>query len=64
MTIADWLMIMAVLLGSIIAVQLARYLDNKKEERDCTLQFFKTLWQPVSTRYLMYPITLVVIPKE
>ena len=55
---------MAVLLGSIIAVQLARYLDNKKEERDCTLQFFKTLWQPVSTRYLMYPITLVVIPKE
>lgn len=43
MTIADWLMISAVLLGPIIAVQLARYLDNKKEERERKLQVFKTL---------------------
>ena len=34
MTIADWLMIAAVLLGPIIAVQLTRHLDNKKEERE------------------------------
>ena len=33
MTIADWLMIAAVLLGPIVAVQLTRYLDNKKEEQ-------------------------------
>jgi len=43
MTIADWLMITAVLLGPIIAVQLTRYLDNKKEERERKLQVFKTL---------------------
>jgi hypothetical protein len=29
MTIADWLMIGAVLIGPIIAVRLTRYLDNK-----------------------------------
>ena len=43
MTIADWLMISSVLLGPIIAVQLTRYLDNKKEERERKLQVFKTL---------------------
>jgi hypothetical protein len=43
MTIADWLMISAVLLGPIIAVQLTRYLDNKKEGRERKLQVFKTL---------------------
>lgn len=43
MTIADWLMITAVLMGPIIAVQLTRYLDNKKEERERKLQVFKTL---------------------
>lgn len=43
MTIADWLMISAVLLGPIIAVQLTRHLDNKKEERERKLQVFKTL---------------------
>ena len=43
MTIADWLMILAVLLGPIIAVQLTRYLDNQKEERERKLNVFKTL---------------------
>ncbi|MBL0010275.1 MAG: hypothetical protein IPP22_03130 [Nitrosomonas sp.] len=43
MTIADWLMIAAVLLGPIIAVQLTRHLDNKKEERERKLEVFKTL---------------------
>lgn len=43
MTIADWLMILAVLLGPIIAVRLTRYLDTKKEERERKLSVFKTL---------------------
>lgn len=43
MTIADWLMIFAVMLGPIIAVQLTRYLDDKKEVRERKLQVFKTL---------------------
>lgn len=43
MTIADWLMITAVLVGPIIAVQLTRYLDNKREVRERKLHIFKTL---------------------
>lgn len=43
MTIADWVMILAVLLGPVIAVRLTRYLDNQKEERERKLQVFKTL---------------------
>jgi len=43
MTISDWLMIVAVLLGPIIAVRLTRYLDNKKEIRERKLNIFKTL---------------------
>lgn len=43
MTIADWLMIAAVLLGPIIAVQLTRFLDNKKEVRERKLKVFQTL---------------------
>lgn len=36
-------MIVAVLIGPIIAVQLTRYLDDKKEERERKIQVFKTL---------------------
>jgi len=43
MTIADWLMIAAVLFGPLIAVQLTRYLDTKKEVRERKLWIFKTL---------------------
>ena len=43
MTIADWLMIAAVLLGPIVAVRLTRYLDNNKEIRERKLWVFKTL---------------------
>lgn len=43
MTISDWLMIAAVLFSPVIAVQLTRYLDNKKEIRERKLQIFKTL---------------------
>ena len=43
MSIADWLMIFAVLTGPIIAVQLTRYLDNKKDENERKVIIFKTL---------------------
>lgn len=43
MTVADWLMITAVFLGPIVAVQLTRYLDDQKEVRERKLDIFKTL---------------------
>ena len=43
MTIADWLMIMAVFLGPIVAVRLTRYLDNQKEIKERKVDIFKTL---------------------
>jgi hypothetical protein len=42
-TISDWLMIAVVLLGPLIAVQLTRYIDNKKEVRERKMVIFKTL---------------------
>ena len=43
MQIQDWLMISAVLAGPIVAVQLTRFVDQQKEQRDKKLQIFKTL---------------------
>lgn len=43
MTIADSLIILATLCGPIIAVQVTRYLDDKKEEQGRKLLVFKTL---------------------
>lgn len=43
MTIADALIILATLGGPVIAVQVTRYLDDRKEERGRKLQVFKTL---------------------
>tara|TARA_B100000787_G_C16044312_1_gene228387 strand:+ start:37 stop:597 length:561 start_codon:yes stop_codon:yes gene_type:complete len=43
MTIADWLMIFAVLSGPVIAVQLTRYLDAKKITKQRKVAIFKTL---------------------
>ena len=43
MTIADGIMILAVLSGPIIAVQLTRYLDTQKEIRERKLNIFKNL---------------------
>lgn len=42
-TIADGLMVVAVLLGPIIAVRLTRFLDDRKEVRERKLWVFKTL---------------------
>ncbi|MCD9528132.1 DUF6680 family protein [Photobacterium carnosum] len=43
MTISDWVMILAVFLGPIVAVQLTKYLDAKKDKRQRKLDIFKTL---------------------
>ena len=43
MTIADWLMVSSVLSGPIIAVQLTRFIDERREIRNRKLQIFKTL---------------------
>ena len=43
MTIADWLMILAVLSGPVVAVRLTRHLDNQKEIRERKVDVFKTL---------------------
>lgn len=43
MQIEDWLMIGAVLAGPIIAVQLTRFIDNRREIRERKLHVFKTL---------------------
>lgn len=42
-TISDWLIIIVTFLGPIISIQLARWLDNKKEKRDRKFQIFNTL---------------------
>ena len=47
MTISDWVMILAVFSGPIVAVQLTKFLDTKKEKRQRKLDIFKTL---MSTR--------------
>ncbi|GLX79662.1 hypothetical protein tinsulaeT_30020 [Thalassotalea insulae] len=43
MTISDWVMILSVFSGPIVAVQLTKYLDAKKEKRQRKLDIFKTL---------------------
>ena len=42
-TVTDWIMILAIISGPIIAVRLTRHLDNKKEIRERKLAIFKTL---------------------
>ncbi|MBC6428220.1 MAG: hypothetical protein GDA55_03180 [Cellvibrionales bacterium] len=47
MMISDWIMIIVVLLGPIVAVQLTKYLDAKREKQQRKLDIFKKL---MSTR--------------
>ena len=42
-TLTDWVMVGAVLLGPLIAVQLTRFLDDLKEQKGRKLWVFKTL---------------------
>jgi Family of unknown function (DUF6680) len=43
MKVADWLVIAAILLGPVIAVQLTKFLDDRKEGRQRKIDIFKTL---------------------
>ena len=43
MTISDWLMIIAVLLAPLIAVQVQKWLEHHRENRERKLRVFKTL---------------------
>lgn len=43
MTIADWLMIAAVLVAPVLAVHIQRRLDQHRESRDRRLRIFHTL---------------------
>ncbi len=42
-TISDWLMILAVILGPVIAVQVQKYIDRKAEDRKRKLKVFSDL---------------------
>jgi len=42
-TISDWLMMLAVVAGPILAVQIQKYIDRRKEERDRKLKVFRDL---------------------
>lgn len=42
-TISDWLMIVAVILGPVIAVQIQKYIDRKNESRNRKLKVFSDL---------------------
>ena len=43
MSVADWLTIVVIFAGPIVAVQLTRYLDDRREIRGRKLKIFKTL---------------------
>lgn len=43
MTVADWLMILAVVLAPLIAVQVQKYLEHYREDKGRKLNVFKTL---------------------
>ncbi len=43
MTISDWCIVLATFLGPIFAVQVTRWLDDRKEKRDRKFQIFNTL---------------------
>jgi len=43
MTISDWIMILAVFSGPIVAVQITKWLEHRKENRQRKLDIFKVL---------------------
>lgn len=42
-TISDWLMMLAVILGPILAVQIQKYIDRRKDDHDRKLKVFRDL---------------------
>ena len=43
MTISDWLVIAAVIVGPILAVQIQKFIENRKAIKDRKMQIFRTL---------------------
>jgi hypothetical protein len=50
MTISDWLVILAILVAPILAVQIQRFIENKKEIKTRKMQIFRTLMATRATR--------------
>lgn len=53
MTISDWIMIGAVLLSPVIAVQVDKFLDRRNEKKTRKMQIFSTLMSTRATP--LYP---------
>ena len=43
MTISDWFVIVAILLAPLVAIQIQKYLEKRKEERERKMRIFRTL---------------------
>jgi hypothetical protein len=43
MTISDWLVIIAILLAPLVAIQIQKYMENNREKRNRKMNIFRTL---------------------
>ena len=43
MTISDWLVILAIIIAPILAVQIQKFMDHRKEEKERKMHVFRTL---------------------
>lgn len=50
MTISDWLVILVILVAPILAVQIQRFIENRKEVKTRKMQIFRTLMATRATR--------------
>ena len=50
MTISDWLVILAIIVAPVLAVQIQRFIENKKEIKTRKMQIFRTLMSTRATR--------------
>lgn len=53
MTISDWLVILAIIIAPILAVQIQKFIENKKENKTRKMQIFRTLMATRATP--LYP---------
>lgn len=53
MTISDWLVIVAIIIAPILAVQIQKFIEDKKEKRARKMQIFRTLMATRATP--LYP---------
>ena len=54
MTISDWLVITAIIIAPVLAVQVQKYIESKKEKRNRKMQIFTNLMATRATP--LYPI--------